>query len=45
MTRRHVLEKPPYVYNKSAMFAQEIQIYDVDRTHILTSEANLFGLL
>lgn len=44
-TRRHIWENSPCMWNKFAMNAQEVQIYDVDRTHISTSEANLFGLL
>lgn len=37
ITRRHIWENPPYMCNKFSMCAQEIQIYGVDRTHILIS--------
>ena len=39
------MKNSPYMCSTFAKCAQEIQIYGVDRTHILTSETKLFGLL
>ena len=39
------MKNSPCMCNTFAKGAQEIQIYGVDRTHILASEAKLFGLL
>ena len=39
------MKNSPCMCNTFAKCAQEIQIYGVDRTHILASEAKLFGLL
>lgn len=45
VVRRHIWGNSPYMCNTLAQCAEDIQIYDVARIHILTSEANLFGLL
>lgn len=45
VTRMHIWKNSPYMHNTFALCAREMQIYNVRRTHIATSGANLFGLL